>query len=102
MRFNAFLISAFLASGFLVAAPAGAATITVNAADNIYGAGQGSAPGGGNVPGFIALSGATSLTFSSVTGSTDGRLRVFIRLHYRKRRDFERCRRKLRGDGHLF
>ncbi len=53
-----------------MATSAGAATITVNAADNIYAAGQSSAPGGGNLPGFIALgSGATSVTFSSVTGS---------------------------------
>ncbi len=70
MRFNTLVTFAAMAFGLSVAAPAGAATITVNAADNIYGAGQGSAPGGGNVPGFIALgSGVTSVTFGSVTGS---------------------------------
>lgn len=49
-----------------------AAIISVNAADNIYGAGQASAPGGGNVPGAIALTPVnTFVTFSSVTGSTN-------------------------------
>ncbi len=70
MRFNLFAASVLLSFGFSMEIPAGASTITVNAADNIYGAGQSSAPGGGNVPGFIALSSTnTSLTFSSVAGS---------------------------------
>ncbi len=58
---------ALLAAG---ATEANAGTVTVNAADNIYGAGQASAPGGGNVPGFISLSSnAASISFSSVIGS---------------------------------
>lgn len=52
------------------ATAANADTISVNAADNIYGAGQALAPGGGNVPGFISLSSnAASVSFSSVIGS---------------------------------
>ena len=44
---------------------------TVNAADNIFGAGQASPPGGGNLPtGYTLDPGAgRTLTFSSVTGS---------------------------------
>lgn len=70
MRFNTFALSALMALGLLTALPAVAGTITVNAADNIYGAGQSSAPGGGNLPGFVTLSAGTiNVTFSSVTGS---------------------------------
>lgn len=47
-----------------------AGNITVNSADNIYGAGQSSAPGGGNLPGDIVLSPTTtSVDFGGVTGS---------------------------------
>lgn len=69
MHFKTLTTLALLTFGSLVM-PAYAGVIVVNAADNIYGAGQGSAPGGGNVPGFIALpSGTTSISFSSITGS---------------------------------
>src|ERR1700721_380909 len=69
MRFYTFTTLALLTFGSL-AIPGYAGVIVVNAADNIYGAGQGSAPGGGNLPGFIALApGTTSISFSSVTGS---------------------------------
>jgi hypothetical protein len=46
-----------------------AGTITVNATDVIYLAGSGSAPSQETLPGFINLSGAASVTFSSVMGS---------------------------------
>ncbi len=70
MRFINLSVASLTVSGFLIAFSASASSIAVNAADNIYGAGQSSAPGGGNLPGFIALSaGTTNVTFSSVTGS---------------------------------
>ncbi len=67
-----FCATAALALGTILVAPAGAASIVVNAADNIYAAGQTSTGnyGGGNVPGFVAVSaGQTSFAVSSVTGS---------------------------------
>jgi uncharacterized protein (TIGR03437 family) len=50
-------------------ASASGGAITVNSTDVIYSAGSSSALGSGTLPGYIALSGATSVTFSSVTGS---------------------------------
>src|SRR5581483_11388750 len=52
--------------------PVHASSLTVNAADNIYAAGQASTNnvGGGNLPGSIALqSGTTWVQFTAVTGS---------------------------------
>ena len=70
MFHKAIILPALVVAGLGTSSLAWASSITVNAADNIYGAGQSSAPGGGNVPGFIALSlSATSVTFSSITGS---------------------------------
>jgi hypothetical protein len=70
MRFYTFTTLALLTFGSL-GIPGHAGVIVVNAADNIYGAGQGSAPGGGNLPGFIVLTpGTISISFSSITGST--------------------------------
>jgi hypothetical protein len=45
-----------------------AAVLTVQATDNIYGAGQSSPPGGGTLPGSIAVTPGQSLTITS-TGS---------------------------------
>ena len=45
------------------------ASIVVNATDNIYGAGQASAPGGGTVPGSLSVLGTSSINVSSITGS---------------------------------
>jgi hypothetical protein len=71
MFHKAIILPALIAAGLGTSSLAWASSITVNSADNIYGAGQSSAPGGGNVPGFITLSlTATSITFNSVTGST--------------------------------
>lgn len=73
MRFSSFGISAFVALGSFFISSANAASIVVNATDVIYAAGNQSAeagPAGGTVPGGITLSsGATSISFSSVTGS---------------------------------
>lgn len=53
------------------ATPASAGKFTVNAADNIYGAGQSSAPGGGNVPTAVQKVGPTTLcvTVTRISGS---------------------------------
>jgi TPR repeat protein len=58
------------AVGLAIVAGSGAlaTTITVNGADNIYGAGQASPPGGGNRPPGISVSSGDVLTFS-VTGT---------------------------------
>lgn len=68
--------AAVAVSGFLLASalvvPASASSVTVNAADNIYAAGQTSPDnfGGGNLPAATALpTGATYVQFTSVTGS---------------------------------
>lgn len=52
-----------------LAGPVQAGLITVNATDNIYGAGQGSAPGGGTLPGFISVLGSSIFKLSAVAGS---------------------------------
>lgn len=59
------------AAALLVATPALASSFTVNAADNIYGAGQASAPGGGNVPTAIQKIGRKTacVTVKKITGS---------------------------------
>ena len=73
MRFYCCGIAVCFALGLAFASSANAASIVVNATDVIYAAGTQSgeaAVAGGTVPGFISLSaGATSISFSSVTGS---------------------------------
>jgi hypothetical protein len=70
MHFTSFFTAASLAS-LLLAPSAFAGKFTVNAQDNIYGAGQTSAPGGGNVPtAILKLSRKSAcVTVTKVTGS---------------------------------
>jgi hypothetical protein len=59
------------AAALLAATPASAGSFTVDAADNIYGAGQTTAPGGGNVPTAVQKLGLTAVcvTIAKVAGS---------------------------------
>ena len=64
-------LSIFSAAIICIAAiTASADTLTIAGSNNIFGAGHASPPGGGTLPPFVTfLSGQTSLTFSSITGT---------------------------------
>ena len=68
-RTHAVLIG-LAAAGLMLSTHASARRLTVNAQDNIYGVGQSSAPGGGNVPtAVMGVAAGNCITFPKVTGS---------------------------------